>query len=172
MNLKDIFEDKSTKPKEKTELLSTAVLNGELSVTEVIDFAKISKDPVKASCIESLEFATQKQPEILDWEAFSFIVDNLAAKAPRIKWESTKVIGNTAKFHTENLGKATANQLENTSHEGTAVRWSAAYALSEILNLNHDSSSNLLETLKTICDKEEKNSIKKIYQKAIKTAEK
>ncbi|MBB4808131.1 HEAT repeat protein [Chryseobacterium defluvii] len=172
MNLKELFSDKSTKVKEKVDLLSNAVLNGEISVNEVIAFASSSKDPVKASCIESLEFASQGNPGIMDKESFKFVTESLSEKAPRIKWESAKVIGNTAKLFPDSLENAITKLIENTAHEGTVVRWSAAFALGEILNINQGLKNRLLDTLKDISEKEEKNSIKKIYQKAIKIAEK
>ena len=55
-----------------------------------------------------------------------------------------------------------------TEHSGTVVRWSAAYALSEILKLKTNANKTLLPTIESIIDKEEKDSIKKIYRKAIK----
>ena len=170
MDLKALFADKTTKPKEKTETLSNAVLNGEVEISELLDFASSQKDPVKASCIEALEFATQTRPNLLDTKAFEFVTENLSAKAPRIKWESAKVIGNTAKFFPEKLNPAIEKLIENASHEGTVVRWSAAFALGEILNIA-DHKIKLLPVVKELMEKEEKNSIQKIYQKAIKIAE-
>ncbi|SIQ41050.1 hypothetical protein SAMN05880574_11251 [Chryseobacterium sp. RU37D] len=172
MNLKEVFTDKSTKSNDKVEIISDFVLNGEISLKELIHFASLSKDPIKANCIEALEFSTQKKSNLLDQETFDFVTENLSAKAPRIKWESAKVIGNTAKHFPENLYDPITKLIENTTHEGTVVRWSAAFALSEILNINENLKNKLLPSLKDICEKEEKNSIKKIYQKAIKVAEK
>lgn len=172
MNIKELFADKSKKGKEKVELLKNAILNGEILIEELISFASSSKDPVKADCIESLEFVTQNKPKILDQNAFESVVENLSSIAPRVKWESAKVIGNTAKHFPDHLENAIKKLIENTTHEGTVVRWSAAFALSEILNINDGFKNSLLEKLKEISEKEEKNSIKKIYQKAIKIAEK
>lgn len=171
MDLKALFADKTTKPKETIEILSTAVLNGEVETSELIEFATSQKDPVKASCIEALEFATQTKPELLDDNAFDFVTENLSAKAPRIKWESAKVIGNTAKIFSKKLSSAIEKLIENTIHEGTVVRWSAAYALGEILKLE-EHTAKLLPVAKEIMKKEEKASIQKIYQKAIKNCKK
>ena len=171
MDLKAHFADKTTKPKETIEILSTAVLNGEVETSELIEFATSQKDPVKASCIEALEFATQTKPELLDDNPFDFVTENLSAKAPRIKWESAKVIGNTAKIFSKKLSSAIEKLIENTIHEGTVVRWSAAYALGEILKLE-EHTAKLLPVAKEIMKKEEKASIQKIYQKAIKNCKK
>lgn len=172
MDLRGLFSDKTKKNKEKIEILFPAILNGEVFTGDLLTFVSSAKDPVKADCIEALEFATKINSEILDKDLFEFIVKNLSEKAPRIKWESAKVIGNTARHFSDNLDEAIAKLIENTSHEGTVVRWSAAFALSEILPINQQLKSRLLNTLKDISEKEEKNSIKKIYQKAIKLAEK
>ena len=58
--------------------------------------------------------------------------------------------------------------LENTEHEGTVVRWSCAYALGEILKLKTKNNTELLPAIKAISEREEKNSIKKIYLAAMK----
>lgn len=113
MNLNEFFQDKSIKSKEKIEILSNTVLNGEISLRKLLDFASLSKDPVKASCIEALEFSTQVKHDLLDQETFDFITENLSADAPRIKWESAKVIGNTAKNFPENLNDPITKLIEN-----------------------------------------------------------
>ena len=119
-----------------------------------------------------MEYATKQNPNLADETVFSFVSKTLTEKAPRIKWESAKVIGNTAHLFTENLDKAITNLLTNTEHEGTVVRWSAAFALGEILKLKTKHNTNLFPTLEDICEKEEKNSIKKIYLDAIKKTKK
>jgi hypothetical protein len=92
----------------------------------------------------------------------------LTAKAPRIKWESAKVIGNTANLFITKLDTPIKNLLVNTEHEGTVVRWSAAFALGEILKLKTKHNKQLLPAIEAICKREEKNSIKKIYLDAMK----
>ena len=71
-------------------------------------------------------------------------------------------------MYPEKLENAIKNLVENTSHEGTVVRWSAAFALGEILKLQIKHNNELLKTVESICETEEKNSIKKIYVAAIK----
>jgi hypothetical protein len=48
------------------------------------------------------------------------------------------------------------------------VRWSSAIALSEILTLKPKHYQKLVEAMEAISNREEKNSIKKIYIDAIK----
>ena len=78
------------------------------------------------------------------------------------------MISNTAHLFTEILDEAITNLLNNSTHKGTVVRWSAALALGEILKLKTTHHKKLLPMLQSIVDKEEKNSIKKIYLDAIK----
>ncbi|ULQ58628.1 hypothetical protein K7I13_08635 [Brucepastera parasyntrophica] len=161
MNLDELMNNKQLKTKEKTEILSRYILNREIKVGDIIDFAETAKDPVKAACIESLEYASEKEPAVINKACFAFAVKNLKAKAPRIKWESARIIGNTAYLFTDDLKDAIKNLLENTGHEGTVVRWSSAFALGEIIKLKTNYNKELTDEIKKICVKEEKNSIKK-----------
>lgn len=168
MTIEELFQDKASKPKEKIELLSQWVAEGQLPADELMAFAEKSKDPVKGSCIEALEFATKQRPELANDEMLAFVTQTLTEKAPRVKWESAKVVGNIAHLFPEQLDKAIEHLLENSNHEGTVVRWSSAFALGEILKLNTKHNADLLPEVEAIIEKEEKNSIRKIYQAAIK----
>ncbi|MBX7181703.1 MAG: hypothetical protein K1X82_06305 [Bacteroidia bacterium] len=117
-----------------------------------------------------MELATQKQPELLSIAGFEFVVNQLTAKAPRIKWESAKVIANTAQNFVNQLDKAIVNLLDNAEHTGTVVRWSAATALIAIAALKTKHHNNLIPALEALCLKEEKGSIQKIYKKGLKNS--
>lgn len=168
MNIEELLKDKLVKPKTKTEILSQHLLDRQISVDELIDFAEKAKDPARATCIEALELATKQQPALVNARAFRFVTHSLTAKAPRVKWESARVIGNTAALHRENLDDTIKNLLDNCGHEGTVVRWSSAFALGEILKLKTKYQHELLPALESIAAREEKNSIRKIYGAAIK----
>lgn len=172
MNIGELIKDKTIKPKEKTETISLWLLDGTLNVKDLIEFALKGKDPVKATCIEAIEFATKQKPAIADESVFTFVTNTLTAKAPRVKWESAKVVGNIAHLFPSKLDEAISNLLENSEHDGTVVRWSAAYALGEILKLKTKHNVELLPAIEAICEREEKNSIKKIYLAAIKATKK
>ena len=163
MDLQKFLNNKEVKAKEKTIALSQLLLDGKLIIDELIDFAQTCKDPAKATCIEAIEFATKTEPEIATLACLNFLSQTLAEKAPRIKWESAKVIGNIAHLYPGKLKLAIINFLINTEHEGTVVRWSAAYALSQIIKLKTKQSIDLLPAIEVICLREEKNSIKKIH---------
>ncbi len=168
MGFQEILNDKTLKPKEKTEMLSQLVLNNSNIIDELIAFAKESKDPIKATIIESFEFATKLKPELANKNLLQFASNSLTEKAPRVKWESAKVIGNISHLYPKQLEESINHLLVNTEHPGTVVRWSAAFALSQIVKLNTSFNKELIPAIKNICEQEEKNSIKKIYLDGLK----
>lgn len=168
MKIDELLKDKSIKPKDKTETISKWILNQSLPVDELIIFADKQKDPAKATCIEALEYATKQNPKIASEKVLIFVTNTLNAKAPRIKWESAKVIGNIAHLYPTQLKNSIDNLLTNTEHTGTVVRWSAAFALGEIIKLKTNHNADLLSVIETICENEVKKSIKKIYSDALK----
>lgn len=172
MNLEELMKDKVLKPKEKTETISSWLLNSTLKAHDLIEFASGLKDPDKATCIEAMEFATKQQPSIITKNEFDFVSAALTDKAPRVKWESAKVIGNTASLFPDQLDETIVNLLQNSEHKGTVVRWSAAYALGRIIQLKTPHNKDLIPAAETICNREEKNSIRKIYLDALKKAAK
>lgn len=172
MGFQEILNDKTIKPKEKTEMLSQLVLNTPEVIDELISFAKISKDPIKATVIESFEFATKLKPEIATKSMLQFVSKALTEKAPRVKWESAKVVGNIVHLYPKQLEEAIANLLVNTEHTGTVVRWSAAFALAQIIKLKTSVNKELIPAIESIIEREEKNSIKKIYLEGLKKVKK
>ena len=167
--LKQLLNQKGIKAKELTEQLSLALLNGEIGVNELIHSADKLKDAVKASCIEAIEHATKAQNDMLDATSFDWICIQLSSKAPRVKWESARVLGNVAAAHPDKLVRAAKALLKNTdSKEGTVVRWSSAFALSEILKQAQSQTAFLEAEIRKILHREEKESIKKIYLAAFK----
>jgi HEAT repeat protein len=172
MQIPQLLNDKSLKPKAKTETLSRWLLDGHISVAAIVEYAKDAKDPAKATCIEAIEFATGRNPEIADEKVLDFVTGCLTAKAPRIKWESAKVVGNIAHIFPGKLQAAIGNLLANTVHEGTVVRWAAAFALGEIIKLNTIANEELIPAINSIIEAEEKESIKKSYRVALRKLEK
>ena len=169
-SLQEVLSDVFLSTKEKTETISKALLEAQLDAAHLIAFAATSKDPIKATCIEAVEFATHQVPGIANKAVLDFVTKELSAKAPRVKWESAKVIAHIAPIFPEHLSDAVNALLVNTEHSGTVVRWSAATALGEILKLNLPRFNALRPALEVVCEREEKNSIKKIYQAAFKKA--
>ena len=172
MEFQELLNDKNLKPKEKTESLSKWIISNQGQLNDLIDFAKKSKEPVKATCIEAIEFVTKSIPEIASLNCLDFVSKALTEKAPRVKWESARVIGNIAHLYPENLDEAINNLLVNSEHSGTVVRWSAAFALGQILKIQTSRTKDLIPAIESTCNREEKNSIKKIYLDALKKSKK
>ena len=129
MDFNELLNDKGKKPKERTEILAQYLLSEKEATSALITFAQRTKDPAKATCIEAMEYATKQNPSVATADVLEFATRSLTEKAPRIKWESAKVIGNIAHLFPTKLDKAIVHLLENSEHSGTVVRWSAAYAL-------------------------------------------
>jgi len=168
--LEQLFNNKSLKPKERTEQLSKLISEHTINISDLIKFANTAKDPVKATCIESLEFATKLNTGIINEQELKWVIGCLADKAPRIKWESAKVTGNVIHLFPTQISSAVKKLLDNSESEGTVVRWSAAFALSQILKLKTDINKDLIPAIETIITNEEKNSIRKIYLDGLKKA--
>ncbi|MBP6827663.1 MAG: HEAT repeat domain-containing protein [Saprospiraceae bacterium] len=172
MKLEELFQDKTIKQKAKTEGLSRLLLDKKLDMEALIVFAEKAKSAEKATCIEALEYATRQKPEVADEKCLQFVSCNLADEAPRVRWESAKVIGNIAHLFPANLDTAIGHLLTNTEYHGTVVRWAAAYALGEILKLKTKYNEDLLPAIEAICDREENKGVQKKYLDALKKAKK
>ncbi|MBK9737469.1 MAG: HEAT repeat domain-containing protein [Saprospiraceae bacterium] len=165
MNIKALLNDKNLKAKPKVEALSNWFLSNADKVDDIIAFAKNTKDPIKATCIEGMEFASKIKPEISSVAWLNFVTESLSEKAARIRWESAKVIGNIAHLYPDNLDNTIVQLLINAEHPGTVVRWSTAFALGKIIQIK--TNNDLIAAIESICANEEKNSIKTIYQEAL-----
>lgn len=168
MELDSVLTDKQLKAKAKVEAVSKMLLEGELSLAELMTVAKGLKDAEKGTCIEAIQFATSRRPELASLDCLKFVTDTLLDKAPRVKWESAKVIGNIAHLYPDKLDTAICNLLTNSEFPGTVVRWSAAFALGEIVKLKAAKYDELVPAVKVILMREEDHAIRKIYQKALK----
>ena len=172
MTIAELLKDKTKKAKKKVETISKWLLEGSLPTDELIVYAEQAKDPEKGTCIEAIEFATRQNATIADETFLAFVTKTLTETAPRVKWESAKVVGNIAKLFPTKLNKPINYLLTNAKDNSTVVRWAAAFALGEILKLKTKHNKDLLPTLQAICDNEQDNAIKKKYLDAIKKAKK
>ncbi len=168
MDFQELLNDKSKKSKAKTEVLRQWLTTNPGKLNNLIEFAAKAKDPAKATCIEAIEFATKLEPGISNLACLKFVSEMLLENAARLKWESAKVIGNIAHLYPGKLNLAINNLLFNTEHEGTVVRWSAAYALAQVIKIKSKHNKDLLPAIEAICLREKQNSIRKIYLEALK----
>ncbi len=167
MEISTLLNNKTLKPSDKSTFFSNYILNGNYSIDEVINFANKSSNPDKANCIEAFEYATKKQPEIANKELFDFVAENISSTAPRVKWESAKVIGNIAHLFPEQLSKVVPQLLINAKDTSTVVRWSSAFALGEIIKLKTILNAEIIPVVAELIKIEEKPSITKFFELAI-----
>ena len=172
MTLEELFGDKALKQKAKTELLGKFLATKKVTLEELISFAEKSKDTEKATCIEAIEYATRQDAAIANEKCLKYVSQKLTEEAPRVKWESAKVIGNIAYLFPTKLDIAIGGLLTNSEHHGTVVRWASAFALGEILKLRTKHNKDLLPAIEAICNREEDTAIKKKYLDAIKKTKK
>jgi hypothetical protein len=163
-----ILNDKAIKLKEKTRLISRLLMDDKITIAEWIETTRSQKGSSRATLMEAMETATKTKPVIIDAKGFEFVSECLAEKLPRVQWESARVIGNTAHLFPKQLKKAIPKLLDNSESGGTVVRWSAAFALSQIIQCNTSLTKELIPAIESILNRENDNAIKKIYLQALK----
>jgi hypothetical protein len=139
-----------------------------MKLDDLVNYAEKANEVEKATCIESIEFVTKKQPGLATEKCLKFVTKSLADDAPRVKWESAKVIGNIAAVFPKTLRPAIKQLLINTESDGTVVRWATGYALGEILKLKTNINEELISAIQAICKRETDNGVKKKYLDALK----
>lgn len=85
------------------------------------------------------------------------------------KIHKTGKIGNLAQKFPEKAVQAVPKLLDNTKDKGTVVRWSAAFALTEIAKYNSKKQKELIAKLQNIIKTEQNNGVKNVYLKTLKT---
>lgn len=168
MDIQQLLKDKTIKGKEKVETLSKAVLHESVKPAELLDAAIKAKGADRGTCVEAMEFVTRSNPEMCNKACLDFMVVCLEDKAPRVRWESAKVIGNVAALYATKLDEAITKLLANTEHPGTVVRWSAAYALTKIVEQKTKHNKDLIPAIEAITEREENNAIRKMYLTCLK----
>ncbi len=166
----EILNDKNVKAKGKVISISELLLGNKISIQQLIDKARSENEVNKATIIESMEYASKTNAAIIDEKGFEFVIDSLKSDAPRVKWESAKVIANTAHLFPKLQKRAARNLLDNVENPGTVVRWSTAGALSKIIQCKGQLNKELIPAIEAIEKREDDNAIKKIYQQALKKA--
>lgn len=155
------------KPKELNAFIAKLISEKKPSSKDLADALAQGSDTERGTCLEALEYLTQSKPEIVK-PYITEVINCLEDKAPRVKWETSRVTGNIAKVLPQEAGKAVPGLLKNTTDKGTVVRWSTAFALGEIAKYNAGLRPSLLTKIKEILKKEPNNGVKNVYLKALK----
>jgi hypothetical protein len=158
------------KAKEKVELLASRLKADGKVIGDIVEFSKTAKTADKGNCVEAITSATEVNPQIAE-PVLDDIISLIGDKTPRVKWEASRIIGNVAKAFPEKTAKAVPALLVNSEGEGTVVKWSAAFALSEIAKHNPKTRTKLKPVFEKLAASEE-GGVQKIYLKALKALQK
>jgi len=125
-------------------------------------------DVEKGIVMEALEYATDVDPDVAE-PVLDVVFDCLSCEAPKVKWEAARVVGNIAHRFPEKASRSVPKLLKNANHKGTVVRWSAAYALGEIIKHDEKARRRLLPEIEKILRREKNDGVKNAYKKALKS---
>jgi hypothetical protein len=165
-NPADIFSAK-LKPKETIVVLQEALINGDITIEHLFEFYDQAKDPQKASCLSALAEIVQTNPEFVG-KHVAFIATQVAHPANRVSWEASEIMARVAAtFPTAAISAIPALQ-HNALHAGTVVKWSAAYALTEIAKANSEQQKKLKPFIEKQSELEANNGVRKIYEQYLK----
>lgn len=172
MTVERVFENSDLTAKKKAKALGEGLVSGDLSLSQLLAFAKKKKASDLATCIEAIEYATKKEPTIANRNLLVFVTNALSDDVPRVKWESARVIGNIASQFPNQLKNSIDSLLLNAKHDGSVVRWAAAYALGEILKLDTKHNKELIPEVEELCKAENDDGARKKYAAGLKRAKK
>ncbi len=171
MNIVEEILKSDKKPKEKIYILSEKVKKDNKILAELVKYFEVGSIADKGSCIEVMKYVSQEKPEIV-LPYLEFVTKHINDDAPKIKWETARVIGNLAQEYSDKVSKAVPKLLLNSKDDGTVVRWSVAFAISEIVKNNSKSQKELMLKINEMIKKEQNNGVKNVYLKAIKSISK
>ena len=167
-NISSVIGDKSIRLKERITKLSGLLLSGSITIDEILNIASKESDTNQATLMEVLEHASKINPRVITKKGFQFAISSLDAEAPRLKWESARMLSNAAHLFPKLHEKAIPSLLNNSEHAGTVVRWSAATALNAFMKCNSQLHEELVPAVEAILTWEKDNAIRKIYTQALK----
>jgi len=167
MSLVKMIRDSEMKAKELSSFLAKEVAEDAGLLKNLGEDIDLLNDVEKGILMEALEYATDVDPDVAE-PVLDVVIECLRCEAPKVKWEAARVIGNISHRFPDKVLNSVPNLLENTTYKGTVVRWSAAYALGEIVKHNQKARRRLQREINTILKKEKNNGVKKVYLKALK----
>lgn len=157
----------SDKPKQKLLKLSEALLSKQISVDDLVQYFGDTDDAKKGYVMEALEYASASNPELIE-PIIDFIIENIIFDAPRVKWESARVIANIAEKYPDKVENTIDNLIINTKDKGTVVRWSAAFALTRIATSNEHTRAKLEPVFEKLLEIEDNKGVRNHYEKYFK----
>lgn len=168
MKLADIFSDKSIKKMAARTMIVDGILKGAYTIEEIRATSKSLKDNKAAVILEAIEEISNKKLMDLSEAYLEFAKRYVSSADNSCKREASRVIGNLAAQYPQAVRDAIPALLENTTAQGTVVRWGSAYALSRIIVLAEYRDTDLYERIVSVCEGEQENGVKNQYIKALK----
>ncbi|MBP7733732.1 MAG: hypothetical protein KA140_08285 [Caldisericia bacterium] len=162
--LTEIIKEK-LKPKEKTQKLAEYLRVEPKAFDELLELWNSAKDAEKGTLLSAVTLIVSENPEFAG-DHLDFIIAQLGHKAPRVKWEAAEIVGHASKVFPDKVLSAIPALLENTSFDGTVVRWSAAFALSEIVKNVPASRVQLIPEIEKILERETNNGVRSLFIKS------
>jgi hypothetical protein len=161
-----ILSSTSTAKAREVALLSLIRGSGEL-LGRLIERFPTASGSNKGTMMAALESLSRQLPnEVLPYAGF--VIDHLEDPQPRVRWEAARVIGNLAGTRAMSLRSAVPALLGNARHTGTVVRWSAAFALTELAMADESLGKELLPQLRGLLRQETGNGVRKMYEETLK----
>ncbi|MCD6590781.1 MAG: hypothetical protein J7K72_02300 [Candidatus Aenigmarchaeota archaeon] len=96
-----------------------------------MEYFKIGRLAEKGYVMEILDYVSRDNQKIVV-PCADFVMNYMNNEAPKIKWKACRIIANLAQKFPEKVKQSVPKLLANTKDKGTVVRWSAAFALTEI----------------------------------------
>lgn len=174
MNVLEEIRSSGKNPKELVTFLAEGAKRDGKLLGQLDDCLKIGSVVERGICMEALEYVSKDRPELVKPPRLDAVIEHLNDEdAPKVKWEAARVVGNVAQKFPAEASKAVPKLLLNAKDKGTVVRWSAAYALSEIAKHNDAKMrKSLLPKIAEMAKNERNNGVRTVYLKALKSLEK
>ncbi len=168
MSISELIKNNPLKAKELTELLAQYLLEKKFSIEEVLKEMPKLNQSNRGNCMEAITFTCTQQIELFNAKWVAALLPFLGNEPARVKWECARTIALIASQVQADWTKHIELLLANAQKEGTVVRWSSAHALVQLYLTNPQKYAHLKIELESLYRCEEKNSIQKIYFKALK----
>lgn len=159
------------KPKEKQAAIVEMTRLKKLSIENLLEILKNTKDSYKGTILAVLAEISKENPEFVAAH-LDFVITYINHKAPRVMWESSEIVANVSSKYPNDVAYAIPKLIQNLSFEGTVVRWSAAFALTNIALANPNACAGLIPIFEEQLKKELSSGIIKMYQKTLKSLSK
>lgn len=172
MELNDILKNKELKAMDKRKQVVKYIVENQYTCNALNLNLSANSDKEIAIVLEALEEITNQLAEKLDVSYLAFAEKYLSSSNNSCKREAARILGNLAVYYPSEIQHAIPLLIVNTKDESTVVRWSSAYALSRIIEIETIAKTNLFQELEIICQLEKENGVKNQYVKSLKKASK